>query len=85
MGDDGDATLMKEYVKRKTKECLEKLNDGVRDEADGSGFCEWFFDGFLCWERTEAGSVAMQMCPDDDFIFSSVKVSFLKHRDLFRN
>lgn len=71
MGD--DKTRMQEYAKRKKEECLGSVWDvGV----EGGGFCETVFDGFLCWKRTEAGSVAMQGCPNDDFLYSSIKVSW---------
>lgn len=67
MGD--DATLLQDYVKRKRDECL---GDVVEENGE---FCELFFDGLLCWGRTKAGSVARQDCPDDDFIYSAIKVS----------
>lgn len=66
MGD--EAALLQEYVKRKRDECL-------RDVVEESGeFCGLIFDGLLCWGRAIAGSVARQDCPDDDFIYSAVKV-----------
>lgn len=71
MGD--DAALLREYVKRKRDECL---RDFIEEKSDE--FCELVFDGLLCWRRAEAGNVARQECPDDEFIYSGIKVmSFL--------
>lgn len=79
MGD--DATLLRDYVIKKKNECLGSIGDVVLEKS--GKFCEMFFDGFLCWKYTEAGSVAIQSCPDDDFIYSSIKVSYTNRNNFF--
>lgn len=74
MGD--DTALLREYVERKRNECLGST--GVVNEDASGEFCGLVFDGILCWWRTKAGSVARQECPDDEFIYSAVKVAFWK-------
>lgn len=71
MGD--DERLLREYVLRKKNECFGSVGDVVLEE--GVKFCEMIFDGFLCWQWTEAGSMATQKCPNDDLIYSPIKVS----------
>lgn len=67
MGD--DAEVLREYARTRRQECL------AGGEGRPEGHCARVFDGILCWEAAEPGSLARQECPDD-FIYSSVKVNW---------
>lgn len=73
MGD--ETALWNAYAKRKAIECFENVGKGMVLDEKTIGFCKWVFDGILCWRNTEAGNLAVQSCPNDDFVYSSVKVS----------
>lgn len=60
-----DAEKLKEYIDLKGKQCHRmKLSSNVSSESSGK-FCDYFFDGILCWPPTKAGITAQMRCPYD--------------------